>query len=207
MAGCKGSEDDSERERGEEEEEEDRGEEAAWVEAMACGGRQKGMLLSFVSRAYFGAFRLSWRDPFRGRREREGKDRRRLVRGCERRRKKFGGGEGGRRRRSLRLPKETREVWMVFEECHVIIGPPFERPFQREAAPPLGSARFGSARFRSSAFPPQLGIEFAQPLRSIRRSIFPSLNRYCSKILYFDAIDNNFLSLFLDISVFRRFNF
>lgn len=52
-AGCKGSEDDSERER-EEEGEEDRGE-AAWVEAMACGGRQKGMLLSFVSRAYFGA--------------------------------------------------------------------------------------------------------------------------------------------------------
>lgn len=27
----------------------------AWVEAVACGGRQKGVLLSFVSRAYFGA--------------------------------------------------------------------------------------------------------------------------------------------------------
>lgn len=104
MAGCKGSEDDSERERGGgEEEEEDRGEEAAWVEAMACGGRQKGMLLSFVSRAYFGAFRLSWRDPFRGRREREGKDRRRLVRGCERRRKKFGGGGGGTEEKELTL--------------------------------------------------------------------------------------------------------
>lgn len=152
---------------------------------MACGGRQKGMLLSFVSRAYFGG---SLGDPFRGRREREGKDRRRLVRGCERRRKKFG---GGRRRRSLRLPKETREVWMVFEECHVIIGPPFERPFQREAAPPLGSARLASPRFRSSAFP-STRVEFAQPLRSIRRSIFPSLNRYCSKILYFDVVDNNF---------------
>lgn len=57
-AGCKGSEDDSKGERKREREGEggeDRGEEAAWVEAMACGGRQKGMLLSFVSRAYFGA--------------------------------------------------------------------------------------------------------------------------------------------------------
>lgn len=27
----------------------------AWVEAVACGGRQKGVLLSFVSRTYFGA--------------------------------------------------------------------------------------------------------------------------------------------------------
>lgn len=147
-AGCKGSEDDSERER-EEEGGEDRGE-AAWVEAMACGGRQKGMLLSFVSRAYFGAPSLfaSSRSVLRRRREREGKDR--IVATYEDAKDGERNSEGNGRRRSLRLPKETREVWMVFEECHVIIGPPFERPFQREAAPPLGSARLGSARsFRS----------------------------------------------------------
>lgn len=85
--------------------------------------------------------------PFRRRREREGKDR--VVATYEDVKDGERNSEGNRRRRSLRLPKETREVWMVFEECHVIIGPPFERPFQREAAPPLGSARLGSARFRS----------------------------------------------------------
>lgn len=133
----------------EEEGGEDRGE-AAWVEAMACGGRQKGMLLSFISRAYFGAPSLfaSSRSVLRRRREREGKDR--IVATYEDAKDGERNSEGNGRRRSLRLPKETREVWMVFEECHVIIGPPFERSFQREAAPPLGSARLGSARsFRS----------------------------------------------------------
>lgn len=86
--------------------------------------------------------------PFCRRREGEGKDR--IVATYEDAKDGERNSEGNGRRRSLRLPKETREVWMVFEECHVIIGPPFERPFQREAAPPLGSARLGSARsFRS----------------------------------------------------------
>ena len=72
--------------------------------------------------------------------------------------------EGKRRRRSLRLAKETREVWMVFEECHVIIGPPFERPFQREAAPPLGSARLASAvPFLWVVAFPSTRVQFAQP--------------------------------------------
>lgn len=110
--------------------------------------------------------------------------------------------EGKRRRRSLRLAKETREVWMVFEECHVIIGPPFERPFQREAAPPLGSARLGSLPpFRSSGSSrfPQLGFNLRN-LTINGRSIFSlSLERCFSKIATFIAP--------LHISISSRSNF
>lgn len=113
----------------------------AWVEAVACGGRQKGVLLSFVSRAYFGARSLlplrrsTLGSLERDRREKETgrlsvatygdvKDREKEIQKGE------VAGNGERRRRSLHcLAAETREVWMVFEECHVIIGPPFERPF------------------------------------------------------------------------------
>lgn len=114
--------------------------------------------------------------PFRRRREREGKDR--VVATYEDVKDGERNSEGNRRRRSLRLPKETREVWMVFEECHVIIGPPFERPFQREAAPPLGSARLGSARLASVPYLwvvafPSTRVEFAQPCDQWTINFFP----------------------------------
>ena len=148
-AGCKGSEDDSKGER-----ERRRGRGGSRGRSSVGGGNglwRKAEGDAFIIRIAG----LFWSpEPFRlfeicsveGEKERGGIGSYEDVKDGER------NSEGKRRRRSLRLAKETREVWMVFEECHVIIGPPFERPFQREAAPPLGSARLGSARLGSARF-------------------------------------------------------
>lgn len=88
-----------------------------------------------------GAFYHSYRGPIlevsrglRGSRSLgDGRVTSRRVRGCREERKKRWPGKEGKTKKKEPLVGWRRRgrSWMVFEECHVIIGPPFERPFRR----------------------------------------------------------------------------